>query len=80
MRRTDVIPVPDHLIDRGIIAYGGKEDEKIQAILNSAELPYQAYRFRDDRILLIYSISNSQRMGFLYPSEDALYNHLELEH
>lgn len=79
MKQGNIIPVPNDLIDRGITAYGGVIDDEIQNLLDHAGLPYRAYLFSDQRILLVYAISETTRMGFLYPSKQVLFAHLNLE-
>lgn len=79
VKQGNIIPVPHDLIDRGITAYGGVMDDEIQNLLDHAGLPYRAYLFRDGRILLVYAINETTRMGFLYPSKEVLFAHLDLE-
>jgi predicted RNA-binding protein (virulence factor B family) len=63
-------------IEKGIKAYGGKIDLPLQDLLKRSDWQYTPYRFRDNRILLVYE---NELFGILYKNERALHLHLEEE-
>ena len=79
-RPPNMKPHPDRTfvhnrhLQKGIDRYEGKPDTALQAILDRSDWQYTAYRFNDDRILLVYE---NELFGILYKNEAALHQHLE---
>ena len=61
-------------IDKGIEKYKGKPDERIQRYIDESPLVYTAYRFEDNRILLVY---DNNLYALLYDNESVLMRELD---
>lgn len=66
---------PEH-IEKGIEKYGGVRDKYLNSLLLHADLQYTAYRFEDNRILLVLP---NNLAAFLYENEDHFFYLLNLE-
>ena len=65
--KKGVILVQNKHIDKGIEKYKGKPDERIQGYIDESPLVYTAYRFEDNRILLVY---DNNLYALLYDNEN----------
>ncbi|MFT5833524.1 MAG: hypothetical protein ACI97N_001152 [Cognaticolwellia sp.] len=61
-------------IEKGIEKYKGTPDARIQRYIDESPLVYTAYRFEDNRILLVY---DNNLYALLYKNEDVLMEELE---
>ncbi len=63
-------------IDKGIEVYGGQPNPNIQRHLEQINWNYEAYQFKDGRVLLVYP---DRSFGILYASVNSLYQEMDLE-
>lgn len=61
-------------VERGLEKYKGKPDERIQRYIDESPLVYTAYRFEDNRVLLVYE---NNLYAVLYKNENILMNELD---
>lgn len=72
----EVIRVKPEHIQPGIERYKGVVDSHLTSILNNAGYEYTAYRFADNRILLVLP---NEFAAFLYRNEEVMFQRLSLE-
>lgn len=72
----DIVRVKNEHIEKGIEKYDGKLDERINSILKNHGYEFTAYRFNDDRILLVLPHNSA---ALLYKSEEVLFGKMDLE-
>jgi len=67
-KRSQLI-LPKH-IQKGIDHYKGQPCPVVQKHLDNIGWKYKAYRFQDDRILLVFT---NEMYALLYPDQEELY-------